>query len=168
MLLTGLLAGFCCLLQVAGQAQPGPPAAPITVTLSEPYELANVILALTPYGQQDPYEVMKSSRYYREMRAYFAPYAQHPLLAQVNYSRKLWDHYLSFRTDAYAFRFDGQGRLERIKANARPHDETPVFGGNDIRYVLEINGGLAETLGIEPGAEIRHPAIVGAAWSCDG
>ena len=39
--------------------------------------------------------------------------------------------------------FDGSGRLERIKVNATPHDETPVPGGNDIRYVLEINGGLA-------------------------
>lgn len=64
--------------------------------------------------------------------------------------------------------FDGEGRLERIKSSAQPHDETPVYGGNDIRYVLEINGGLAKSLGIEPGAEIRNPAIVGGAWSCDG
>lgn len=64
--------------------------------------------------------------------------------------------------------FDSQGRLERIKSQAQPHDETPVFGGTDIQYVLEINGGLAETLGIEPGAEIRNPAIAGAAWSCGG
>lgn len=63
--------------------------------------------------------------------------------------------------------FDAAGRLERIKANAQPHDETPVFGGNDIQYVLEINGGLAAELGIEPGAEIRNPAIAGAAWSCN-
>lgn len=63
--------------------------------------------------------------------------------------------------------FDSHGRLERIKAQAQPHDETPVFGGNDIRYVLEINGGLAATLGIEPGAEIRNPAIADAAWPCD-
>ncbi|MFT3974680.1 MAG: DUF192 domain-containing protein [Amaricoccus sp.] len=64
--------------------------------------------------------------------------------------------------------FDAAGRLERIAANARPHDETPIFGGNDIQYVLEINGGLAAELGVEPGAEIRNPALHGAAWSCDG
>ena len=65
--------------------------------------------------------------------------------------------------------FDGSGRLERIKVNATPHDETPVPGGNDIRYVLEINGGLAEELGIEPGAVIRHPALdqATAAWTCE-
>lgn len=64
--------------------------------------------------------------------------------------------------------FDAAGRLERIAANAQPHDETPLFGGNAIQYVLEINGGLAAELGITPGAEIRNPAIEGAAWSCDG
>ncbi len=65
--------------------------------------------------------------------------------------------------------FDGSGRLATIKVNAVPHDETPVPGGNDIRYVLEINGGLSEELGIEPGATIRHPALdqATAAWPCD-
>ncbi len=64
--------------------------------------------------------------------------------------------------------FDGSGRLERIHSNAVPHDETPIPGGNDIRYVLEINGGLAESLGIDLGAEIRSPALdqAAAAWPC--
>lgn len=64
--------------------------------------------------------------------------------------------------------FDDQGRLTRIKSRARPLDETPVMGGDNVRYVLEINGGLAEELGIDLGAELRHPAIEGAAWSCAG
>jgi uncharacterized membrane protein (UPF0127 family) len=64
--------------------------------------------------------------------------------------------------------FDGSGRLERIKVNATPHDETPIPGGDDIRYVLEINGGLSQVLGIEPGAVIRSPALDQslAAWPC--
>ncbi|MFO1209620.1 MAG: DUF192 domain-containing protein [Amaricoccus sp.] len=64
--------------------------------------------------------------------------------------------------------FDGKGKLERIKSQAQPMDETPVIGGNDIQYVLEINGGLAEQLGIEPGAEMRNPAVKGGAWACGG
>ena len=66
--------------------------------------------------------------------------------------------------------FDGAGRLARVKSNAQPLDETPVPGGEDIRYVLEINGGLAEELGIDLGAELRHPALdqATAAWSCAG
>ena len=65
--------------------------------------------------------------------------------------------------------FDGTGKLEAIKVNATPHDETPIPGGDDIRYVLEINGGLSRELGIEPGAVIRHPSLdqATAAWTCD-
>jgi uncharacterized membrane protein (UPF0127 family) len=64
--------------------------------------------------------------------------------------------------------FDGAGRLTRIKENAQPHDETAVVGGDAIRYVLEINAGLAAELGIDLGAELRHPALVqaAAAWPC--
>ena len=64
--------------------------------------------------------------------------------------------------------FDGSGRLVRVKESARPHDETPVVGGEAIRYVLEINGGLAGQLGIAPGSEMRSPAIdqASAAWPC--
>jgi uncharacterized membrane protein (UPF0127 family) len=62
--------------------------------------------------------------------------------------------------------FDAEGRLVRVKSEAEPLDETPVVGGDAIQYVLELNGGLAEELGIELGAELRHPAVAGAAWSC--
>lgn len=40
------------------------------VRLSETYELANIILALTDYGKTDPWEVSQSSVYYREVRQY--------------------------------------------------------------------------------------------------
>jgi uncharacterized protein len=65
--------------------------------------------------------------------------------------------------------FDGAGRLVSVHPNARPHDETPIPGGADIRYVLEINGGLAASLGIEPGAVLRSPALDQdeAAWNCE-
>ncbi len=64
--------------------------------------------------------------------------------------------------------FDASGRLERIHENAKPLDTTPIPGGQDIRFVLELNGGMAKTLGIEPGAELRHPAVDQkvAAWPC--
>ena len=64
--------------------------------------------------------------------------------------------------------FDETGTLVNIHENARPLDETPIPGGNDIVYVLEINGGLAAELGIDLGAELRHPALdqESAAWPC--
>ncbi len=64
--------------------------------------------------------------------------------------------------------FDSAGRLESIHENAVPMDKTPIIGGQDIEYVLEVNAGMARLLNIEIGAELRHPAVDQklAAWSC--
>lgn len=61
---------------------------------------------------------------------------------------------------------DESGRVKRVHANAKPHDLNTVDGGEGIKLVLEINGGLAARLGISAGAELRHPSIVDPAWSC--
>ena len=61
-----------------------------------------------------------------------------------------------------------EGVVTRVHENAVPGDETPIPGGGGVQYVLEINGGLAEALGIEPGDEARHPRIgPDAAWPCE-
>ena len=64
---------------------------------------------------------------------------------------------------------DAQGVVKYIHENAIPLDETSIFGGNDIQYVFEINGGLARILGIVVGSEVRHPAISSpeVIWACD-
>ena len=64
---------------------------------------------------------------------------------------------------------DATGAVTRVHSNAIPGDLTPIDGGEGVAYVLEINGGLAERLGIVPGAQLRHPAIPAdsAAWPCD-
>ncbi len=54
---------------------------------------------------------------------------------------------------------DESGRVVRVAAQARPLDETPVPSGAPVRFVLEINGGLAARLGIVPGAVLSHPSI---------
>jgi len=63
---------------------------------------------------------------------------------------------------------DSTGTVQRVHSNAVPLDQTPIFGGNNIQYVLEINGGLAERMGIEVGSVLQHPAIdpARAAWPC--
>ena len=65
---------------------------------------------------------------------------------------------------------NGKGVVEKVHSNAVPEDTTAIPGGNNIQYVLEINGGLADQLGIGAGSEMRHPSITGdnVAWSCDG
>jgi len=64
--------------------------------------------------------------------------------------------------------FDPAGRLARIHANAVPKSRDIIFGGENVAFVLEINGGLAGRLGISEGAELRHPAVdpARAAWLC--
>jgi uncharacterized membrane protein (UPF0127 family) len=60
------------------------------------------------------------------------------------------------------------GLVTRVHENAVPLDETPIPGGDEVLAVLEINGGLASRIGIEEGAEMRHPAFdqEGAVWPC--
>jgi uncharacterized protein len=64
--------------------------------------------------------------------------------------------------------FDMAGVLQDVHANAEPFSRAIIDGGDDILFVLEINGGMAEALGIATGAEMRHPAIdpAVAAWPC--
>lgn len=60
------------------------------------------------------------------------------------------------------------GRVLRVHANAIPHDESPIDGGDGVLAVLEINGGLAARLGIAEGDVLRHAAFgAAAAAPCD-
>lgn len=60
------------------------------------------------------------------------------------------------------------GLVTRIHENAIPMDDTPIFGGDNIKYVLEINGGLSKLYGISEGTQLRHPSIPDdlAIWGC--
>ena len=63
---------------------------------------------------------------------------------------------------------DETGVITRIRPEAVPLDETSIDGGEGVMYVLEINGGLAERLGIEEGDAMQHPLIgAGAKLPCD-
>lgn len=54
---------------------------------------------------------------------------------------------------------DETGVVIKIHDNAVPLDETPIFGGRDVFAVLELNGGLAQSLGLKNGAILQHPAF---------
>ena len=63
---------------------------------------------------------------------------------------------------------DELGVVQNIHAMAQPLDETPIFGGEDIQFVLEINGGLAAMLGLEVEDQIQHPSFGSdAVWPCE-
>lgn len=63
---------------------------------------------------------------------------------------------------------DATGTVRSIHHNAIPGDLTPIPGGEGILAVLEINGGLARSLGLTVGSQMRHPAFAAdlAAWPC--
>ncbi|XDA99538.1 DUF192 domain-containing protein [Sulfitobacter sp. LCG007] len=63
---------------------------------------------------------------------------------------------------------DQSGKVVRIHRMARPLDETPIVGGEGLTHVLEINGGLADRLGIVEGSVMRHPSFPAATalWPC--
>jgi uncharacterized membrane protein (UPF0127 family) len=63
-----------------------------------------------------------------------------------------------------------EGVVQSVHSMARPGDLTPISGGAGVLAVLEIRGGLAAAIGIDPGSQLRHPAFSGpaAAWPCDG
>jgi uncharacterized membrane protein (UPF0127 family) len=62
---------------------------------------------------------------------------------------------------------DSQGVVQHIHHRAQPHDETPILGGVGVA-VLEINGGLAESMGISVGTELRHKTFEkdDPKWAC--
>lgn len=64
---------------------------------------------------------------------------------------------------------DETGVVKKIAENAKPLDRTPIPGGDDILFVLEINGGLAKGLGLTEGSVLRHPTVdpAKAAWACE-
>ena len=64
---------------------------------------------------------------------------------------------------------DETGVVLKVHENAIPLDRTGIDGGFGVHYVLEINGGMARTLGIESGTELRSPLLDQeiAVWPCD-
>ena len=49
------------------------------------------------------------------------------------------------------------GRIVSIQKRAQPFDETPLPSFAPAKGVLEIQGGLSETLGIKVGDQVIHP-----------
>jgi uncharacterized membrane protein (UPF0127 family) len=51
------------------------------------------------------------------------------------------------------------GTVESIAERTTPLSENSVKSRGPVRYVLEINGGLSDELGIEPGDKLSGPAL---------
>ncbi len=51
------------------------------------------------------------------------------------------------------------GTIRRIAANTEPLSERTVPSGGPVRFVLEVIGGTAKKLGIEPGDKVAGPIL---------
>lgn len=54
---------------------------------------------------------------------------------------------------------DETGRITRIHENAIPQDLSEIDGGAGVKFVLEINGGLAKRMGVNTGDQFVHPLV---------
>jgi uncharacterized membrane protein (UPF0127 family) len=54
---------------------------------------------------------------------------------------------------------DETGRITRIHENAIPQDLSEIDGGAGVKFVLEINGGLARRMGVNTGDQFVHPLV---------
>ena len=53
------------------------------------------------------------------------------------------------------------GTIARVARQTEPMSTRIIASGEPVRYVLELNGGVTEKLGIQPGDRVKHPAIAG-------
>lgn len=65
---------------------------------------------------------------------------------------------------------DSRGQVTRVHSNAVPMDLSPIDGGADVRFVLEINAGLAKSMQITEGSVLKSKEIAqtDAIWPCNG
>lgn len=53
------------------------------------------------------------------------------------------------------------GTIAVIRENTTPFSENIVSSGEPVAYVIELNAGMAEKLGLKPGDKAIHPVICG-------
>ena len=78
----------------------------VTYEVPEVYELANIAIAISKYGQESPYRVYKHGDYYQRVLDHFLPFEDHPLFDEINYSDAALTDYYSFRENSLAYNFE--------------------------------------------------------------
>lgn len=78
----------------------------VSIEIPVVHELANVIIALTQKGQNEPGRYQKNKRYFGRVNHYFSAYKSHPLITYLN-EHDDQDLYLNFRENSAAYRYEG-------------------------------------------------------------
>ena len=158
---TALLAALLAALPLGGLKALGAECAPDRVTVSGDWGQAGFAVELADDAAERALGLMHREEMPRMAGMLFVYDEPGPV--------SFWMRNTLIPLDIIFARADGT--IGRVHSRARPLDETPIPGGDDIQYVLEINGGMAARLGISEGDTLRHPAIgsdeVPAADPCD-
>jgi hypothetical protein len=76
----------------------------VLVEIPETFELANIAIAISERGLEDPYRVNKNGAYYQKVLDHFLPFQDHPLIAEPDLVRNFG---YPFRDNSICCRFDG-------------------------------------------------------------
>lgn len=103
------------------------------IEIPEVYELVNIAIAVTPTGITEKNLVYQNSDYYKNVRAWFDRYRNHPLVAALDAElKKPGNRYFTLKMNAYAFEFDKKGKIVQSKV----FDRTGWGRENDLRPFL--------------------------------
>lgn len=109
-LLVGALAGGCSAarpLDPLAPAQPFDPAR-VRIVVPEVFELANIIVAITAYGQSSPTLVLRNGEYYQQVRTGFGPFHAHASMASLQLGTEdPMRRYCELRDNSFAYVYDG-------------------------------------------------------------
>ncbi len=79
----------------------------VQIEIPEVYELANIAIALTDYGLDNPNAVRKGGEYYERVKNQFFSHTSHLLISTIEFSRqKTYFRYFGFRENSARYRFD--------------------------------------------------------------
>ena len=101
--------------EIFARPQPSDPSR-VRIVIPDVYELANVIIAMTSFGQTSPVAVYRTGEYYQRVNAAFSPFRNHASMRdlQLGSSDPLREYY-DFRNPSSAYVFE-DGEIRRDPA----------------------------------------------------
>lgn len=186
-LLLTACAGTAVAPEVLARPQPQDTAR-IRIVIPEVYELANIIIAMTTFGQANPVAVYRTGAYYQRVNAAFSAFRNHPSMRELQFgdSDPLRQYY-DFRDNSSAYVYeDGEirrnadastvrqrnlfrERLSAVQSFADVSQFRDFFTANASFYIEQVEryrtvaevGAMADWLEQEfPGVRYRHYTVV--------
>ena len=109
LLLLGAMVGGCDATSPLDPIAPPQPvdSARVRIVVPEAYELANVIVAMTAYGQSSSILVWKTGEYYARVRTAFTPFRTHASMESLQLGQEdPIRRYYELRDNSFAYVFD--------------------------------------------------------------